>query len=630
MRVKLFTCLQIFLLVVAWILLEPVGTAAQAGPRDEVAQTENIVVQVGQSKLITAPWPVKRLSVTDPKIADVEGIAPERVLILGKKIGTTDLFMWSDQEQVSQARIDVCVDLARIKKELNQLFPKSKLDVAQSQDVVIVTGSVATQDQAAKLQDFLKASGEATGLKYVDLTERPGARPWAVPGLVPEGVGPTTAPAEELQEYVDPSRLRDELAEVFPDCELDVHRSQNVIAVRGTLRRAEQATQLSVFMKAVEAALQERAAAAKGATVDRVKFVNMTTVAGVQQVTIQVRVAEVTRSALRALGIEALQTGHHDNTFFGYSQVGPGSGGALSPITIGPAAGIQAGTELATPRYSPFTFNADVNVSPLTTLVLGFPRAELQFFLQALAENQYLRILAEPNLVALSGEEASFLAGGEIPVPVVQGTVGGGSTSISIQWKEFGVRLRFRPTVLGDNSIRLHVAPEVSDLSNQGAVVIQGFSIPSIVSRRVETTLELDSGQTFLMAGLLSRRNEGRNSRIPALGDVPILGSLFRSSRYVQGETELAVLVTAWLVEPMSLASPPPVPGDLHTPPDDWEFFAMGQIEGSTPATLSPAEAKWFQDMGLDELRGPGAWVTYEKSSSPSRAPCKPVESRPS
>jgi len=331
---------------------------------------------------------------------------------------------------------------------------------------------------------------------------------------------------------------------------------------------------------------------------------------------------------VRAFGIEALQTGHHDNTFFGYSQVGPDGGGALNPITIGPAAGIAAGTELATPRFSPFTFNADVNVSPLTTLVLGFPRAELQFFIQALAENRYLRILAEPNLVALSGEEASFLAGGEIPIPIVQGT--GGGTSISIQWKEFGVRLKFRPTVLGDNSIRLHVAPEVSDLSNDGAVVIQGFSIPSIVSRRVETTLELDSGQTFLMAGLLNRRNQGRNSRIPALGEVPILGSLFRSSRYQQGETELAVLVTAWLVEPMSLASPPPVPGDLHTPPNDWEFFAMGQIEGSTPATLSPAEAKWFQDMGLDELRGPGAWVNYEKSSSPSQAPCKPVESRPS
>ena len=629
MRVKQFTCLHAFLLVMAWLLFEPVATAAQAGPKDDVAQAENVVVQIGQSRLITAPWPVKRLSVTDPKIADVEGIAPERVLILGKKIGTTDLFMWSDQEQVSRARIDVCVDLARIKKELNQLFPKSKLDVAQSQDVVIVTGTLATQDQAAKLQIFLKASGEATGLKYVDLTERPGAKAMGVPGLGPGAVGPAaTMPESEIQDYVDPSRLRDDIAEVFPDCDLDVHRSQNVIAVRGTLRRAEQATQLSAFLKAVEAALQERASSSKGHTVDRVKFVNLTTVAGVQQVTIQVRVAEVSRSVVRAFGIEALQTGHHDNTFFGFSQVGPDSGGALNPISIGPAAGITAGTELATPRFSPFTFNADVNVSPLTTLVLGFPRAELQFFIQALAENRYLRILAEPNLVALSGEEASFLAGGEIPIPIVQGT--GGGTSISIQWKEFGVRLKFRPTVLGDNSIRLHVAPEVSDLSNDGAVVIQGFSIPSIVSRRVETTLELDSGQTFLMAGLLNRRNQGRNSRIPALGEVPILGSLFRSSRYQQGETELAVLVTAWLVEPMSLASPPPVPGDLHTPPNDWEFFAMGQIEGSTPATLSPAEAKWFQDMGLDELRGPGAWVNYEKSSSPSQAPCKPVESRPS
>jgi len=617
-RAKQISCVSGLSLILACALSGSVVSGKQAQSKKDAAKSKLLIVYLGQSKLITAAWPIKRLSVTEPTIADVEGITPQRVLVLGKKIGTTDLNMWNEQEEASCIRIDVSVDLNRMKRELRTLFPGSTLDVAQSQDVVLVTGTIASKDASAKLQKFLQASADATGLKYTDLTELEG------------GKSHQRAPGEDEPEvagYVDPYQLKNELAGMFPDCELDVQRSQDVIAIRGTLRRTEQATHINAFLQALEETQQNRATAAKGTAVDLVKFVNMTTVAGVQQVTIQVRVAEVARSALRAFGLQGLWTGHNDNSFFGFSQVGPDGGGALNPISIGPAQGMPAGVELATPDFSPFTFNADVNVSPLTTLVLGFPRADLQFFLQALAENQYLRILAEPNLVALSGEEASFLAGGEIPIPVVQGTIGGASTgtSVSIEWKEFGVRLQFRPTVLGDNSIRLHIAPEVSDLSDENAVVLQGFRVPSIISRRVETTLELDSGQTFLMAGLLNRRDEGRNSRVPGLGDLPILGALFRSSRYLQGETELAVLVTAWLVEPSSLASPPPVPGVLHSVPDDWEFFAMGQIEGGSPAPLSPEEAQWFQDMGLADLVGPGAWVTYEKQSAPSQAPSRPV-----
>ncbi len=603
---------------------------ADAKASGQGGQDTVLKVHVGQASLIAPPLPVSRVSVTDPTVADVEAIGPQRVLILGKKIGTTDLFLWGDEKEVERFRIDVQVDLERIRSELNQLFTLANLDVKQSQDVITITGTVTNEQQNERLDTFLKASESATGLKYVNLAEAQTAARGQEAHLAPGGNGNANATEEPEVHYIDPQQLRNELAEIFPDFDLTVRRSQDVIAVQGTLPGADQARQLDAFLQAVESSLSERATRADR-EMDRVKFVNMTTVAGVQQVIIQVRVAEVSRSALRVFGIQGLWRGHHRNSFFGYTQVGPASGGALNPISVGPPAGQQAGPTIATRDLSPFVFNADVNVSPLTTMVLGIPRAELQFFIQALAENQYLRVLAEPTLVAMSGEMASFLAGGEIPVPVVQGTVGGASTgtSISIEWREFGVRLQFRPTVLGNNGIRLHVAPEVSDLSDQGAVELQGFQIPSLLTRRAETTLEMHSGQTFLMAGLLNQRDQARNSRVPGLGDVPILGALFRSSRYLQGETELAVLVTATLVEPMSVASSPPVPGIFHVPPNDWEFFAKGKLASKSPAVVSPEEAKWLQDMGLDGLKGPGAWVTYEQEAAPSRAPRRTVTTQP-
>lgn len=472
---------------------------------------ERIAVHLGRSSVIKSPWPVARVSVTAPKIADVSVLTPTQVLVLGKSVGTTDVILWSKTEQMWQARVDVTADLTQFRADLKAVFPRCRLEAAQSGDAVIVTGDLARAQQAAELRRLLDASG----LKYVDMAR----------------------------------------------------------------------------------------------------------VVGVQQVQIQVRVAEASRQAIRTLGINAFQTG---SDMFAGSTVGSSGGGPINPISIGPPAGTSAAK-----THIPFLFSGDVSVSQSVTLFAGFPEWGLQFFLQALAENQYLRVLAEPTLVALSGEEASFLAGGEFPIPVVQDTSTGGGGSISIEYREFGVRLRFRPTVLGDGSIRLFVAPEVSELSDVGAVEISGFRVPAVVTRRAETTLEMKSGQTFGMAGLISRTNSARTSRAPGLGDLPVLGALFRSVRYTSNETELVVLVTASLVEPMSTAQRRPVPGALHTPPDDWELYAEGRIEGKAPARISETDAAWLKQMGLDRLRGPGAWATYEVGPARSRSTARPPQTAP-
>ncbi len=475
-----------------------------------VPLSRELSVPAGHSSLIKTPWFVKQVSVADPDVADVQVVAPDQVLVVGRTVGSTDLALWNEDGQVWQARIYVEIDLVKMTREINRFLPGARIKLTQSQDVIVATGSMQRAEQIDALHRFL----DATEIKYVD----------------------------------------------------------------------------------------------------------MTSISGVQQVMIKVRVAEASRQALRSLGINAFQTGDH---FFGGSTVG----GNPNRINIGPPENVLAGTNV------PFIFNTETSIGSAVTLFAGFPNADLQIFVEALQDNQYLRVLSEPTLVAISGEEASFLAGGEFPIPVAQGTTTGGGTSITIEYKEFGVRLRFRPLVLGDGHIRLHVAPEVSDLSDVGAVMIQGFEIPSILTRRAETTLEMKNGQTFAMAGLIDRSVIARIQKVPGFGDLPILGPLFRSVRYERGDTELVVIATVSLVEPMSVdADDLLVPGDAHREPSDWELFAMGQIEGATPKPPDAA-ANWLTRRGLHRLKGPGAWTDYEQPTvivPPSRrGPLPPIDGRP-
>jgi len=385
----------------------------------------------------------------------------------------------------------------------------------------------------------------------------------------------------------DLEHVRLGLSRALPDADLQVTQAKDVIVVTGTLRRAEDADALQRFLEATE-----------------LQYADMTRVAGGQQVMLRVRVAEASRTAIRALGANAFQTG---SDFFGGSTIG----GNPNEINIG----VPEDSSAANPM---FDFLTDTTIGDTVTLFAGFPTADFQLFLEALEENQYIRVLAEPTLVALSGEEASFLAGGEFPIPVPQANAGGGTT-ITIEYKEFGVRLNFRPVVLGDGTIQLQVAPEVSDLSDVGSIAIQGFQIPSLLTRRAATTLRMRSGQTFAMAGLINQDIAARAQSVPGLGRIPILGSLFRSVRYERGETELVVLVTADLVEPLDAQAKLPVPGDAHVEPTDWQLYAEGRVQGTPKGKEPDAAARWAREMGLDRLRGPGAWARYGQQRAPLR-----------
>ncbi len=228
---------------------------------------------------------------------------------------------------------------------------------------------------------------------------------------------------------IDLAAIKAQIAKLFPDCQIEVGQSGQALVLSGVLAKAEEAEQVHNYFGTMG-----------------IKYVDLTTVAGLQQVQLKVVVAEASRTAIRALGINAVSAG---SSAFGGATIGPDNGGAINPINIAPSG-----------NTGQTVFTTNSNVAPAVTLFGGIPSADLQVFVQALNENQYMRILAEPSLVALSGQDASFLAGGEFPIPVVQSVGVSASTSISIDYKEFGVRLQFRPTVLGDGTIRLHLRPK--------------------------------------------------------------------------------------------------------------------------------------------------------------------------
>jgi len=200
-------------------------------------------------------------------------------------------------------------------------------------------------------------------------------------------------------------------------------------------------------------------------------------------------------------------------------------------------------------------------------------------FIDALKENGLVKVLAEPTLITLSGKEAKFLAGGEFPIPVPQST-GGAGTTVTIEYKPFGVGLAFTPVVLSNNKINMQVAPEVSELDFSTGTSAAGFPVPAITTRRVATTVELADGQSFAIAGLLSDNVREVVDKFPVLGDIPVLGALFRSTSYQKRESELIIIVTPHLVKPLDLKKQT-LPTDQFVDTNDFEFYLLGALEGS-------------------------------------------------
>jgi pilus assembly protein CpaC len=250
----------------------------------------------------------------------------------------------------------------------------------------------------------------------------------------------------------------------------------------------------------------------------------------------------VKRQAMRDLGIDMAVLLDSNVVKGGLGVVSRG-GGVLPGIVPGTPGGDVLGTNGTLPTNS--------------TLTVWQPDRGIYGFIQALEQRGVARILAEPNLVAINGQEASFLAGGEVPIPMVTSVRTGELPQVTVEFKEFGVKLNFRPTILDDETISLHVMPEVSSLDFENGVVLSDYKIPAIDTRRAETTVQLHDGQSIVIAGLMMTKKEQGESKVPWLGDVPFIGSFFRSDSNKNSETELVILLTARIVRPLPAGSAP-------------------------------------------------------------------------
>jgi len=396
----------------------------------------------------------------------------------------------------------------------------------------------------------------------------------------------------EVHVGYDLELLSAQLRQVFPSALIRVAQLREHIIVEGQARSSTQVTRILQMIEAYLASMnvernvrgqqvasnesaapsgpRDRRRASEGgggptvsetgrrptvsATPGRPQIINLLRVPGVQQVMLKVQIAELNRTGMREIGADLLyshpSTGTIGTNIAGLAFTGSGLGGLLNTTTGG------------------------------STGFGIFPSDNFQILLKALRQNQLATILAEPNLIALNGHKASFLAGGQFPVPVPQ-SGGGASNSITVEFKDFGVQLDFIPQIIDDELIRLAVVSEVSTIDDTlGTTLVPGgLPIPGLNTRRTSTTVEMNQGQTLAIAGLLQVTIEGDTARIPGLGDLPYIGPMFSNTSHDRVEKELLVMVTPYLVQPMAPEQVPPLPGSEIKDPNDAEFYFMNRIE---------------------------------------------------
>ncbi len=424
--------------------------AATSGPQDTVQSTQAesataapLRLLVGKSILVKTADKIRRVSVTDPTVADAIVVTTNQILVHGRSPGEVSLIVWNEHEESRNFDLRVDVDVTAAGEEIHRIFPDQKIDISASRSAIVLSGHVATKDIADR------AAALATAY------------------------------------------------------------SKNTVSV--------------------------------------LTFGPV----GAEEILLEVKFAEVDRTALAQWGFNLFSTGA-GNTFGATStqQFGGFTGSNVGSVTSDvKLAGTPAGNNLSTGEIGNHLTHqpASIGFNNLLNFFLFRSDLNLGAVVQALQNRNILQILAEPNLIAVNGKEASFLAGGEFPYPVPQGITG----SITIQFKEFGVRLSFIPVVMPNGAIHLQVKPEVSSLDFSNALTTNGFVIPAISTRRAETEFELMDGQSFVIAGLLDNRVTDISNKVPGLGDLPILGTFFKSKNQQKTKTELMVLVTAHKVNPL-------------------------------------------------------------------------------
>ncbi len=419
-------------------------------------------------------------------------------------------------------------------------------------DVAMKRASVGNPDVADQIvvsPKQLYLAGKAVGTTTLTL--------WNQSGKVSNVFNVQVAP--------DVTQLKEQIHTLLPDeSDIKVLNSHEHITLAGSVTSMESLTRLLSLAEPF----------APG------NIVNLVQVGGVQQVMMEVKIAEMKRGLLKKLGVNFSrgQEGHRDfsvGTLNDHAFINRDRYVRVPQPEISGRVGSQGST---------VSNLFDVLPSLASNAMLGFGVGKdlWTVYLDILKEHGLSKILAEPTLIAESGQAAEFLVGGEFPVPIPQQF-----SQVSIKFKEFGVGLKFTPTVLSEGRISVIVNPEVSELDFGNGVNLSGFQIPSLSTRKVKTVVELGNGQSFAIAGLLQENIQETVSKYPLLGDIPVLGTLFRSTSFEKNETELIVIVTPHLVKPLDMVTQT-LPTDYYLEPNDFELMIMGYVEGKYPEPHVP------------------------------------------
>ena len=374
----------------------------------------------------------------------------------------------------------------------------------------------------------------------------------------------------------------------MPDADIHVTTTGQIAVLTGTVAAPEDSAQAE---RLVTALLNPGVNVSEATATLKIAVFNRLRTATPLQVNLQVRFAEVSRSFVKNIGVNLTNRQIGNGALFNISQGRQGTITTVPGVPGQPNAPLNANG--VTPGSTVFGFPPNTGMGTVLGLAGHAFGMDLLASLDLGERDGQVTTLANPNLTALSGETGTFLAGGEIPIPVSQGL-----GAVSVEYKHYGVSLAYTPTVLADGRISLRVRPEVSQLSAAGSVTIGNIVIPGLTTRRAETTVELGSGQSFMIAGLLQNDHQNSIDKAPGIGDVPILGALFRSNNFQRNETELVIVITPYLVKPVN-ANDIVLPTDGYRAPTDLDRVLLGQLGGGTnggdrpkPSMAPPAGAE--------------------------------------
>ena len=478
------------------------------------------------------------IAIGDPSILEFEVLPnPHMIRLLGRRPGTTDLSITTVDGQTYSFEVHVAMDLELLRARLRQTFPDAILQVNTLRDHLVVEGEARSTAQVAEILQMIAAYATRTDPEQSQNLKQ-------TPAMIP---GPPT-PA------VGQSSLGGAAAPAVPGT------AQFATDGNGGGQGGGQG---GGGQGGGQGGGGQGGGGGGGQSAKKlVHIINLIRVPGLHQVMLQVRIAELNRTATREIGADIMGVNPTNGTIVGTNI----AGSAVTAASMFGLGGATPGGTLANGANQ--------------TIFGIFPGAHFSVLIRALRDNQLLSILAEPNLVAMDGQHANFLAGGQFPVPVPQGS-GSITNNVTVEFKNFGVQLDFVPHVLDDGTIRLTVTPEVSSIDYAlGTTLVQGGTpVPGLDTRRATTTVEMGQGQTLAIAGLMQVQLNAETSRIPGLGDLPIIGVMFSNTSHTRTEKELVVLVTPYLVNPMNPCQVPCLPGSEVKDPTDLEFYLMNRIE---------------------------------------------------